>query len=942
MQNTTNKAPEDSNKIINNKDPIQIKEDKKEVTSESNNTNNNKNINKELLKKSEKLNKSIELLDFDVVSHFNENLSRPDLNDLNNITPNSYYCINCKHSECPFYAEKKHIFISRPKCLLYDTHFFDQMKSYVNEGLNFCELKNELKNNINNFMEKIKESLDKLRDNKFNEIDIFFEENEKNIKKIKEEYLITKKNIEEYYEINKKFFNIELINDNNTNLNNNINTEEKILSENENSTLLLDNSNNNIINNYIDDLDNSSPNRDIENDIFLLNFELMNLCETKNLEHINSIKNIKKRIELFNINIQEELLLDIDICSKFLKLDFKPEIFLENNYWDVNLRTKKYSEIIKQFRETICDIYHRTGNLEKIKDLIDILDSKQKKNNQIIFGQNYFNNNENNKIDINTINNNNKENINNNNITLRNTVNSRKKNVSASHRKPLSKPKSLKKYNTQRGKSNSKIKKKENRNNLTNIKSINPLTLSNDILLRNIIKNKNERYIKTETHDNNNSLNINRKATNNNQKIISFENCVPDDIILDKRVIQRFLAYSISELYKKNFAKIDNNKDDINDIYFKILNKDNIYLNKERKSTNQINISVNNNSKNKFKNRGLSAKKNIKSNNIINNNNKLIQDYYNKIKQKNNDNNIKVNNIDKDKIDIEKIDLDKRYNVKSVSYLSNYTNRYNSLKEIAKPIIGTNQIQLFFPQNQKIIRKNTTLNKDEHGYNLFPEGCRHILVENNLYIIGGTNHVRQPINIVLVYHILFGTLKRLPDMIFSHSYHTVDYLENFDSIICIGGENSNQCEIMNLENKKWFKLPNLNNQRANANIYYNNLNSEIFVLFGICGIMCDKIYYSDSIEVLELKDIAKGWIIIDYYKTPGLNLKVNYCMTIPFTKEQLLIYGGSNMRSFTKNIYALFHMTKNECNKVDAQTMELIKLEEKKSRLVDLALTKLG
>ena len=236
----------------------------------------------------------------------------------------------------------------------------------------------------------------------------------------------------------------------------------------------------------------------------------------------------------------------------------------------------------------------------------------------------------------------------------------------------------------------------------------------------------------------------------------------------------------------------------------------------------------------------------------------------------------------------------------------------------------------------------TTLNKDEHGYNLFPEGCRHILVENNLYIIGGTNHVRQPINIVLVYHILFGTLKRLPDMIFSHSYHTVDYLENFDSIICIGGENSNQCEIMNLENKKWFKLPNLNNQRANANIYYNNLNSEIFVLFGICGIMCDKIYYSDSIEVLELKDIAKGWIIIDYYKTQGLNLKVNYCMTIPFTKEQLLIYGGSNMRSFTKNIYALFHMTKNECNKVDAQTMELIKLEEKKSRLVDLALTKLG
>ena len=45
---------------------------------------------------------------------------------------------------------------------------------------------------------------------------------------------------------------------------------------------------------------------------------------------------------------------------------------------------------------------------------------------------------------------------------------------------------------------------------------------------------------------------------------------------------------------------------------------------------------------------------------------------------------------------------------------------------------------------------------------------------------------------------------------------------------------------------------------------------------------------------------------------------------------------------FAKNIYALFHMNKNECIKVDTQTMELIKLDEKKSRLVDLALTRLG
>ena len=916
------KSSQETNNINNINNPDPTKENQSEAKAEILNNNlkqisikENEIKDKKILTKSELLNKPKELLEFDVLSHFNENISRPDKNDLNNISQNSYYCINCKHSDCPFYDEKKHLIINRVKCLLYDSNFFDEIDSYINEALNFSYLKNEIKDNINNYVDKMKETLDKLRENKFNEIDVFFEENQKNFYKLKNEYINIRKNIEEYYEINKKFFNIEL-------------NQEKI-DENKNIPSILNNNEKDEKENcYIEDIDISSPNRDIENAVFLLNFELMNLCETKNLENIYYIKTIKKRIELFNTKIQSELDKDMNTIFKFINLETKPEKYIENKYWDVEIRTKKYTEIINQFKETICDIYHRTGNLEKIKDLIDILDSKLKKNNKIIFGQKYFNKDKK-TIEVNNLNLNNKENISNN--EQRNTVNSRKRNnISATHKRTSSKAKSLKKYNTVRGKSSNKNKR--NDNNIKN--NIQTLTLSNDILLRNIIKNKNEKYNQTETNINNaNNAQLNQKKLY--QKMINFQNCIPDDIILDKRVIQRFFAYSISEIYKKNFEKIDVNN---TDIYYNIMNKDNIYLNKERQSNNLKDMN-NKNINNNNNKRGTSSKK-YKFNNT-NTNNKLIPNYYTNRTKPNNryDPN---NNLEKEKFDIEKMDPSNQYNIKSVSYLSNYTNRYNSLKEIAKPIIGSNQIQLFFQKSQKIIRKTTSLNKEEHGYSLFPEGCRHILIENNLYIIGGTNHVRQPINIVLCYNILFGTLKRLQDMVFPHSYHTVEYLENFDSIICIGGENSNQCEIMDLENKKWIKLPNLNNPRGNANVYYNNLTSELFVLFGICGIMCEKINYSDSIEVLELKDIDKGWIIVDYYKTPGLNLKLNYCMTIPFTKEQLLIYGGSNMRSFSKNIYALFHMIKNECNKVDTQTMELIKLEEKKSRLVDLALTKLS
>ena len=380
MQNDIKSSQETNN--INN--PVQTKENQNEPKTEILNDNlkkiaiqENENQDKKILTKSELLNKPKELLEFDVLSHFNENISRPDKNDLNNITQNSYYCINCKHSVCPFYEEKKHLIINRVKCLLYDSNFFDEIDSYINEALNFGYLKNEIKDNINNYVDKMKETLDKLRENKFNEIDIFFEENEKNFHKLKKEYENIRKNIEDYYEINKKFFNITL------------NQEQN--EENKNIPNVLNNEKNEKENCFIEDIDISSPNRDIENSVFLLNFELMNLCETKNLENIYYIKTIKKRIELFNTKIQSELNEDMNTIFQFINLDTKPEKYIENKYWDVETRTKKYTEIINQFNETICDIYHRTGNLEKIKDLIDILDSKLKKNNKIIFGQKYFN-----------------------------------------------------------------------------------------------------------------------------------------------------------------------------------------------------------------------------------------------------------------------------------------------------------------------------------------------------------------------------------------------------------------------------------------------------------------------------------------------------------------------------------------------------------------------
>ena len=903
---------------------------------------------KELELKSKTLNKPKELIEFDALSHFKENIAHTDKNFLGSITENSYYCIACKHSECPLYKknmnQKDHLLMKKIKYLFYNNNFFDEIDTTIKEALTYNKLKDSIKSCVTSSINSLKDELDKLKEKKFQEIDVFFEETDKYLSDLKNKYINVRQSIEDYYKVNKKFFNIEISKGSNTDKSN--------VKENKNVTKseLTNNNLGRLSQITLEDIENGQSNKDIENTVFLLNFELMNLCDTKNLEIIHIIKNLKNKIDSFNKNIQKELITDLELVSGFFDVGIKSEK-IDDYYWDVVLRAKKYSEIIQQFRETITDIYHQTGNLEKIKDLIDIFDSKLKKNNKIIYEQKFFKDDEpNNKASK-------------GNILSSNELSSRKRNPSGSHKRTNSRSRLL----TSRGKSVNKLRKPYNETKGEMMKNEHGvLTLSNDVGLLSLQKNKNDitetRNAKEAGISGMTSGNLEHKKTSPNsafQRAFNFSNCVADDIILDQRVIERFFAYSISELYSKNFIMLDSD-DDTN---YTVFNKDNIYLNRNTEKINKLKNLLDLNNKNNNQNIKVKTKrsnsmkkyKNLNSNNNITNNrynylntNTGVEGNYNNLIL--NNKNLGLNNINNnfnsnlntsigknDQIDTN------QYNIKSVSYLSHYSNRYNSLKERAKPLIGTNQIQLFSPINQRMIRKITTLNKDEHGYNLFPEGCRHILIEDNLYIIGGTNHVRLPISIVLVYNILTGVLKRLPDLNTSHSYHSVEYLENFDSILCIGGENSSSCEIMNLENNKWFKLPNLNIPRANCNIYFNSITSELFVLFGICGIMSERINnYCDSIEVLVINDLSQGWLKVDYYKTPGLNLKVNYCMTLPFTRNQLVIYGGSNMRTFRQSIFALFHMLKSECIKVDTQTMELIKLEEKKSRLVDLALTKLG
>ena len=201
--------------------------------------------------------------------------------------------------------------------------------------------------------------------------------------------------------------------------------------------------------------------------------------------------------------------------------------------------------------------------------------------------------------------------------------------------------------------------------------------------------------------------------------------------------------------------------------------------------------------------------------------------------------------------------------------------------------------------------------------------------------------MQNQFNTVLSFNIITFEIKKLNYLNYPHSYHSIEYLDNFDCLIVIGGELNCICELFDIYSQKWIKIPDLNSPKANANIYFDNVTSDLYALFGMEGNIIETKNNSDSIEVLELNDIKRGWIKVDYYKSADLDLKQNYCTVLPFTRNKLLIYGGNDSR-VTKKLFALFDMSKNECVKVDTKTLELIKLEEKQMKMIDQELAKIN
>ena len=145
-------------------------------------------------------------------------------------------------------------------------------------------------------------------------------------------------------------------------------------------------------------------NNDYDNSIFLLYYELNFLGYTKNKEIIKRIQKLKEDFIKYKEYFEMHKNKTIKVMEEFLGLEV-PQTNMDDFYWDIKFRIKTYDEHIEKIKQNIYDIMKHSGNINDLKELVNILDSKNKKGIQYIFNQDYFTKNQNttkNNKEINT------------------------------------------------------------------------------------------------------------------------------------------------------------------------------------------------------------------------------------------------------------------------------------------------------------------------------------------------------------------------------------------------------------------------------------------------------------------------------------------------------------------------------------------------------------
>ena len=332
---------------------------KKEFNEKEGKKENEKNKNGDI-----KENYDPNLYGFNLYKHVKENLVNKDKVCKDNLTKESYYCLECKISTCKkcsnFNVHKGHPLI--PKYLYYsldETIFNDTFKcldTLLAENPDYLDnnkLKEQLKQKVNESIDELINRLVEIKNLKLKELDRLFESTDGCLDSLKKKEETIKKDIKNYFEKQKEFYYLQVEDPSEQNMIIN-NPDYDVLKN------LKTESKEGMIQN----------NRDAYNSTFLINYDLF-----KNTAFINNeIKNLMNDIQSnrdkylteFNINLNQ-LNEDLEKFSQQFNGIFNFGYLSTEFYKMVSDKINKYNEKIDGMRKYIFDMVNKDGNFDKIE-----------------------------------------------------------------------------------------------------------------------------------------------------------------------------------------------------------------------------------------------------------------------------------------------------------------------------------------------------------------------------------------------------------------------------------------------------------------------------------------------------------------------------------------------------------------------------------------------
>ena len=306
------------------------------------------------------------LYGFNLYKNIKENLKNKEKLCKDNLTKESFYCLDCKLSTCKrcpnFNVHRGHNLIPKYKYYSYDEKklqdTFDCIDKLLEENPDYINnkiLRDSLKKTVTDSIDKLINRLNDIKNQKLKELDKLFESSDGCLDALKEKEKVIKNDIKNYLEKQNDFYFLKVEEEPNLN-----DPDYDVL-----KNLNLGNKESNpgmVVNN-----------KDTYNSVFLINYDIY-----KNTAFINSeIRNLMNDIQTNRDKYLTEFNLNIKIINENVD-KFSQQFnglfnfgFLNTEFYKmVNDKLKKYNEKIDGMRQYIFDMVNKDGNYDKIdKDI---------------------------------------------------------------------------------------------------------------------------------------------------------------------------------------------------------------------------------------------------------------------------------------------------------------------------------------------------------------------------------------------------------------------------------------------------------------------------------------------------------------------------------------------------------------------------------------------